>query len=289
MRFPVGTVYSDFNGFSAVAKLAQETSKLVWDSAELDFGRCKFFDANMSAPLYVVVTRLRDELNEVSIQNLPVQIEEILRKNCFLEVLNLRQMQDTNHTTLPFKIFKTHAVEQFYDYLKQYVPDKGASIMSKMLNKRFFQSILEVFSNAFVHSESVSGVFVCGQFFPKKHKLNFTIADAGVGIREKVRRFTGLRMSSCKAIEWALVEGHSTRNSQHPGGLGLKLIKDFINTNQGRLQIVSRFGFYEFSSKGQSVNKMPYDFPGTCVNIEINTHDQGSFSLVPALNGDSIF
>lgn len=290
MKLNVGTIRSTCNGFSSIAELAQDASDLWLDNAELDFSRCGFFDANMAAPLYVVIARLRDDLNDVTIHNMQAATERILKKNQFLTVFNMGVLSDTNQTTLPFKIFKRQAGEQFNDYLDTYMRGRGIPSMSDALTKRFRQSLFEIFLNAAIHSDSELGIFVCGQFFPQLHRLDFTIADAGVGIRENVRRYTGRkRMSSCAAIEWALTEGNTTKTGNQPGGLGLKLIKDFIRMNEGKLQIVSRFGYYEFSSRGDSLNKMDHDFPGTCVNIEINTQDTSSYCLKSELSSDDIF
>ena len=199
-------------------------------------------------------------------------------------------LRDTNQTIIPFKIFKLQAGEQFFDYLNAYMNGRGIPTMTEALTKRFRQSLFEIFQNAAIHSQSESGIFTCGQFFPQKHRLDFTIADAGVGIRENVRRYTGkAKMSSCTAIEWALTEGNTTKTGNQPGGLGLKLIKDFIRKNKGKLQIVSRFGYLEFSANGESVTKMGHDFPGTCVNIEINTQDTRSYCLKSELNSNDIF
>lgn len=199
-------------------------------------------------------------------------------------------LMDTNQTTLPFKIFKLHAGEQFYDYLDSYMNGRGIPTMSDALTKRFLQSLFEIFLNAAIHSQSQYGIFACGQFFPQKHRLDFTIADAGIGIRENVRRYTGKKkISSCAAINWALIEGNTTKTGNQPGGLGLKLLKDFIRMNKGKLQIVSRFGYYEFSVNRDYVEKMNHDFPGTCVNIEINTEDASSYCLKSELNSDDIF
>lgn len=290
MKSQVRTIRSNINGFSSIAKLAEDTRGLFLDSVELDFAQCIFFEANMAAPLYVVIAKLRDELNDVTINNLPGEIERILKKNEFLTVFNMDVLTDTNQTTLPFKIFKLQAGEQFNDYLDLHMRGRRIPTMSDALTKRFRQSLLEIFLNASIHSDSKSGIFACGQFFPQKNRLDFTIADAGVGIRENVRRYTRRpKMSSCAAIEWALAEGNSTKTGREPGGLGLKLIKDFIRMNKGKLQIVSRFGYYEFSAGGDSVTKMAHDFPGTCVNIEINSQDTSSYCLKSELSSKDIF
>jgi hypothetical protein len=141
-----------------------------------------------------------------------------------------------------------------------------------------------------LHSKSESGIFVCGQFYPKKKRIDFTIADAGIGIRQNVRRYLkDNTISSCDAINWAITEGNTTKTRSHPGGLGFKLIKDFIALNNGKLQIVSRYGFYQFTAQGESVTKMQNDFPGTCLNIEINTSDTCQYCLKSELQANDIF
>lgn len=290
MKLYVGTIRSDCGGFDAIADIAVKTKNVRLDSVEFDLSSCSFFEANMAAPLYAVIARLRDELNDVTIANVPAGVCTILRKNKFLSIFNRPELTDTNQTTLPFKILKLTAGDQFNDYLDAYMRGRGIPTMSEALTKRFRQSLFEIFLNATIHSQSKTGIFVCGQFYPSKHRLDFTIADAGVGIRENVRRYTQKpKLNSCKAIEWAMTEGNTTKTGNQPGGLGLKLIKDFIQMNGGKIQTVSRFGYYEFSVSGESLQKMHNDFPGTCINIEINTEDTSSYCLKTELKSEDIF
>ena len=289
MKLDLRTIRSNFSGFEQIANIAKQTRELFLNSIELDFSYCSFFEANMAAPLYSVIAKLRDELNNVSISNMQSGVETILRKNRFLTAFNKPILIDDNQTTLPFKIFKLTAGEQFNDYLSRYMKGKGIPIMSEALTKRFRQSLLEIFLNAAIHSESESGIFVCGQFYPQKYRLDFTISDTGIGIRENVRRYTKRKVNSCNAIKWAMTEGHTTKSGSQPGGLGLKLLKEFVQLNQGKLQIVSNFGYYEFNADGESYSKMDYSFSGTCVNIEINTTDTSSYYLTSELDSNDIF
>jgi hypothetical protein len=290
VKLNLGTIRSNCSGFNAIADVAVKTKDVWFDSIELDLSLCSFFEANMAAPLYAVISRLRDDLNDVSISNVPEGVSTILRKNKFLSVFNQPELTDTNQTTLPFKILKLNAGDQFNDYLDTYMRGRGIPTMSDALTKRFRQSLFEIFLNATIHSQSKAGVFVCGQFYPHKHRLDFTIADAGVGIRENVRKYTRKpKLNSCKAIEWAMTEGNTTKTGNQPGGLGLKIIKDFIQMNSGKIQVVSRLGYYEFSTNGESIQKMNNDFPGTCINIEINTEDTSSYCLKSELKSEDIF
>jgi hypothetical protein len=151
--------------------------------------------------------------------------------------------------------------------------------MSEALSERFKNSILEIFVNAAMHSESKLGIFACGQYFPQQDRLDFCVADAGIGIRRKIHKELGLKMNSDKAIEWALQEGNTTRTGSVPGGLGLKLIREFIAMNKGRIQIVSDRGYWEFSPRGETLARIDTPFPGTVINIEINTADTSSYRL----------
>lgn len=289
MKIPLDTIKSDFGGFKAIASIAAKTQKVQQKSITLDFSSCVFFEANMSAPLYAVISQLKSASNDVSIENVPQGISTILQKNKFLTHFNRAAMRDFNQTTLPFHIFTNTEGELFHEYITNYMQEKGIPAMSKELTKRFRQSLLEIFLNAVLHSESTSGIFVCGQYYPTKQRLDFTIADAGIGIPENVRRYTRNQVSACDAIQWAMQEGHTTKTGNQPGGLGLKLIKDFIHINKGKMQIVSQSGYYTYSAKEESIWDMSHDFPGTCINIEINTADTSSYCLQSELTSKDIF
>ena len=161
--------------------------------------------------------------------------------------------------------------------------------MSPGLLKKFRESIFEIFSNAVLHSRTRLGIFSCGQFFPKKNKLDFTVADLGVGIRQNVCEYTGLNLSASQAIAWATVENNTTKGGSVPGGLGLKLLGEFIDLNGGCLQIVSDDGYWQRVNRNSSYYSLGHRFPGTVVNIEINTADTHSYVLSSELDVDEIF
>lgn len=161
--------------------------------------------------------------------------------------------------------------------------------MSQGLLKRFRESIFEVFSNSVLHSGTTLGIFSCGQFFPKRHRLDFTLADLGVGIRQNVSEFIGCEISGVDAIVWATEGSNTTKRGDVPGGLGLKLLQEFIDLNGGRLQIVSDSGYWQRANKGDTVSHLGYSFPGTVVNIEINTADRQSYILTSEWDANDIF
>ena len=289
MIYYLPTIRSTDEGFENIGDLAGKTRALFIDKLELDFSRCGFFDANMASPLAVVLARVADNLNSIEIVNVLPEIERILQKNRFLVNYGYNALEDTNLTTIPFRRIQLSEKGRFEDYLQKYLKGKGIPTMTEGLGYRFKQSIFEIYQNAVSHSESSLGVFVCGQFYPKLQRLDLTIADAGIGIRSTVRKYLKNRVSSVFAIKWALMERNTTKTGAQPGGVGLKFLKDFISLNEGRLQITSRQGYYEFNDGQDNFIKINSDFPGTAVNLEINTSDTKSYDLDSKISPMDIF
>lgn len=278
-KVSLSDIHSSRSGFSRLAELDVALEAYLFDTIEADFSACTWFDANMSAPLGVVLARAANNLNTVELKELRPGVETILSKNSFLTGFGFPKRYDTYGTTIPYGRFTTADDRYFADYLNSHLRGKDLPEMTQVLSKRFKDSILELFVNAAMHSETGLGIFACGQYFPNKHRLDFCVADAGIGMRRKIYKELGIKMNSDQAIEWALQEGHTTRKGKVPGGLGLKLIREFIIMNKGRIQIVSDRGYWESSANGATLTRMDLGFPGTVINIEINTADTGSYCL----------
>ncbi len=276
-KVSLGEIRSTQQGFSRLSVLAAALERYVIDVVEVDFSACTWFDANMSAPLGVVFARAIDNFNDLKLRGLRPSVESILEKNRFLLGFGFPEKEDIHGTTIPYRRFSATDDRYFATYLNRHLRRKGLPMMSEALSERFRNSILEIFVNSAMHSESKLGIFACGQYFPQQDRLDFCVADAGIGIRRKIYKELGLKMNSDKAIEWALQEGHTTKKGSVPGGLGLKLIREFIAMNKGRIQIVSDRGYWEFSPCGETLARIDIPFPGTVINIEINTADTGSY------------
>lgn len=82
---------------------------------------------------------------------------------------------------------------------------------------------------------------------------------------------------------------NTTKVGWIPGGLGLKLLREFIIMNKGKIQIVSDKGYWELSGGKISTKTFPEPFHGTTVNIEINTSDTSSYCLSSEIQPEDIF
>ena len=113
------------------------------------------------------------------------------------------------------------------------------------------------------------------------------MADLGIGIHGSVYKNLGIKFSPEEAIQWALSGKTSRRNRS--GGLGLQLLQDFIKLNCGKLVIISDTGYWEYGDGNQYLKKLSLPFPGTVVNIEVNTADINSYCLSNEIDASDIF
>jgi len=279
MEHELPTIRSTMVGYTNLAKLCEATQELYNDHIVIRFGSCAFFDGNMTAAMQVVLERIVDRNNSIDLVDFPRSVATLLCKNEFLCQFGHKKIHDAHRTTLPHRIFGPAESAKFAAYLKEHLPGKGIPVMTEGLGKKFRQSIFEIFQNCAMHSKSKAGISVSGQFYPKEDHLDLTISDAGVGIRTNVREFLGTEISAVDAIKWAMIEGNTTKTGKHPGGFGLKLLQEFIELNNGKVQIVSRDGFYEFSKGIKQYHQIRSDFPGTAINFQINTSDKKTYRL----------
>lgn len=124
---------------------------------------------------------------------------------------------------------------------------------------------------------------------PEKRSTCFQRGRFGGRHAAKICRYLGTDLAPEEAIEWATREYNTTKRDNIPGGLGLKLLREFIDLNEGYLQIVSDAGYWRRRSRRTTSMRLEHPFPGTVVSVEINTADQNSYSLSSEHTADDIF
>ncbi len=290
MRFELPEIRHNRRGFEALVRLHAATCKCFFDDVEIDMKSTSWFDADMCAAFGAILYRLGDNLNTVRLTNIPTKVERILSKNGFLSNYGREKIPDNWGTILPYQRFDVKDDRYFGGYIeREFVHRSEMPQMSSGLLKKFRESVFEIFSNSVIHSRTKLGIFGCGQFFPNRHRLDFSVADLGVGIQQNVKDNRGLNLPAHKAIVWATEGRNTTKRGPTPGGLGLKLLKEFITLNGGRIQIVSDSGYWEQHRHKVTMAQFRSPYPGTAVNIEIDTSDTQSYVLSSEVSESDIF
>ncbi len=249
-----------------------------------------WLDADMCAAFGAILYGMEDNLNTVRLTHIHPMIESVLKKNGFLSHYGRTKIPDYWGTTISYKRFDADDDRYFARYIEdEFIQRSEIPEMSTGLRKKFCESIFEIFSNAVLHSRTKLGIFSCGQLFPTRSKLNFCVADLGVGIHSNVHRYIGVDLNPEDAIEWATQANNTTKRGGVPGGLGLKLLREFVDLNGGFLQIVSDAGYWRREDGRNNKGQLGTAFPGTVVSIEIDTSDRSSYSLSSEPETDDIF
>lgn len=281
---------SDYKGFERIINLHKQTS-LIESGGELELTLPYWFDANMCAPFGAILSLLKKRDIDILLKGSP-QVKKILQKNKFLPNFgfNVSAIPDEYDSTIEYKQFNVKNNNQFKEYVTNHFGENvhGMPKMDSELLRGFRKSLHEIFGNSVYHSDT-ENIFACGQHFYLQNRLDFSIVDLGIGFHKNIERKIGLQLCPQDAIVWAMKEDQTSKQGGTvPGGLGLKMIKEFIEKNDGRMQILTYDGYWEFAKGRTTINTFNDEFPGTIVNIEINTAKNPCF-FESEIDFDDIF
>ena len=272
-------------GFASLAKIYQQVKPCQFETIQLDFQNTTWFDANMLAMLGAIMEFAWT--NEFDIVNLGPEQEKIFKKTRY-SYFGGESLPDRYQTTVEYRKSKVSEIGSFEKYLeKKLLVHPGLPNMSALLRKKIKESILEIFNNAKMHG-NCEFVFSCGQYYPRKGRLDFTIVDIGNTIHKNVRDYSGRNVSGKRAIEWAVSERTTTRKGNIPGGLGFAVIREFLCKNNGKMQIASADGYWYEKGRISNSEDLNVFFGGTAVNLEFNVNDQSSYCLTSEIEDTDI-
>ena len=162
----------------------------------------------------------------------------------------------------------------------------GGSIrMTEGVKASLRLALNELMTNAFDHSESERGCYVCAQTYPQKKKIRLCITDFGIGIRKALKKSPDYKhlKSDEESILLAVQEGITSRQKT-TAGYGLTHINRFMRVNDGKMHILSGKGkiMWDYSSARKYRGKkqtMHFPFTGTIINLLINADREGLYFM----------
>lgn len=102
-----------------------------------------------------------------------------------------------------------------------------------------------------------------------------TLVDFGIGIPATVRKHQNRpTLSAEDSLAWAFQDGSTTKPHLMARGNGLKIIKEFVRANQGKLEIYSEHGYACIDENGEQFMQRPTAFHGTIVQVTLKSDEQ---------------
>lgn len=274
---------TSFNSHAKLSKLYTQLLNAQSEEISLNFSKVDFIASNQFAILGCILDTYRKKYPNTAIyfSYLKKNITKTIQKNGFNIHLGFEKLPDIYNTTIPYTIFDINEINEFEKYIILRIFErKDIPQMSKLVKSKIIDNILEIFNNVKEHTHS-NKVYTCGQYFPRSSFLYFTIVDSGETIPYNVNTYCdniNIKPPS-KPLEWAIAPGNTTRQVDTPGGLGLSLLCEFIELNNGRLYIVSGNETYEQNGKDNRHMYMEHSFPGTIVTVAFNLLDDSMYRM----------
>jgi hypothetical protein len=284
----LSNIENSFESYQKLITLFDTNKDKLFDHVGIELRQ--WFSANMSAALGAVLDKFTSNLNDIHFDHIDPQIESILLKNDFLTYYGKSRAIDIHNTTIKFQKLRPKDGKYFKNYVINELIEGHTTDLPRMtpgVKEKIVEAIYEIFVNAQIHSET-QFIYTCGQFFPQKNKIEFTVVDTGIGFREKINRRFESKLTSIQALKWAVQDKRTTKVGVS-GGIGLAVLKEFVRMNRGKMQIVSNDGFYQSDGIQEVMQMFVGEFPGTIVNLQFRTDDRKNYLLQSEIDVNEIF
>jgi len=235
-----GELYTDYSGFKRLFEFYHNASEHFNTTLFLDLYDLIWIDANLCALLQSMLHKLNHDNNLKFSTDLNYisQKFNVLFRNGFIN--NGEGNSDDRNSVIVLKSFSSKDKDGFIKYIEQeLLSHRGIPKLTNQVKDDILNSLIELFNNIDLHSQTVHPFFVCGQYYPKQAALVFSMVDLGVGFLPAIHTKTnGLVTNSLQSIHWALEKGKTTKIGS-PGGLGLFDLHAYCKRNKGTLQIIT--------------------------------------------------
>ena len=275
---------TDARTFAAFGELYARAKAHPHQHFPIDCSELTFCNGNLSAALSAIHRQLGEHGKGLQFLNLRPRVRGVLNDTGLFGVAFQRPRQ----SVIPLMSFAAGESSRFDLYTRKGLENKGLPRMSPALEQQFFSGIHELFTNFEIHAQSTPGAWASGQLFPQLGRVEMTLVDHGIGIPTKIIE-RGFASTPHAAIEWAMTGANTTRQGDVPGGLGLKVLREFIRLNGGELTIASHGGFWREAKGHVEVRPLTYPFPGTAATVVVNTKDTQTYLLASEIKAGDIF
>jgi anti-sigma regulatory factor (Ser/Thr protein kinase) len=249
-----------------------------YDDIVLDFSKCTAAFAPPILALCTQIMKLRIEGRDlhVKLPENPKLCKLFFNANWahFMDPFEYAESQFKGFTQVPATAFTTaaeqqQAVNRIVNGVLGALPTLDRSELSALE-----WSVNEITDNVLVHSQSkIGGLVQVSTFQRSKKRIEYIVADAGLGIPGTLRPTHPELTSDVEALQHAIREG-VTRDSQIGQGNGLYGSYEICSHSKGFFQLESGYGKLVFTERdGLRVTTERVPLDGTLVAAQIDFSD----------------
>ena len=209
-----------------------------------------------------------------------------LKNSYLMNMFNNKYNPNTNYSPIEQIINRGENIDKIAKQLSS-VMLKNYSDLSeedrKDLNDYLFYLFTEMMNNVVDHSKSPVGGFAMAQYYPQNRKIQFAIADRGIGFLKNVKLKLPNVNNEIEAIEKALEKGFTATTQTMYGqernaGFGLYAMTQIIENVKGQFVIISNNGLYRYNTETNTIERKTLDiaYKGVIVAFEF---EEGNINL----------
>lgn len=120
---------------------------------------------------------------------------------------------------------------------------------------QFRQSNIELYKNIFHHSKSWGIASIHAR---PNYGTTVCYYDIGIGFKASVKKFK----TEAESIEWALIDGNTSKANDDNDGYGLTLVQEFVFRRNGKIKIRSGDCLMQLNSNSSIIKTKVTSFPG---------------------------
>lgn len=266
--------------FSTDHRTTGELTRLYFDAGrqnnkwpKLDLSQLNHVDANLAALLLALAHKMQQKNGQRLFVDFGDKSSVFFRNGLIAHLqgkFSESTLSDERQSTIPLFTFHADEHEAYYEYIMQlFLNQRGMYRVTKTVKEALSMHYCEVFENVGLHANTTNPVYCCGQYFPNKKQLRFTLVDLGIGFLPKIKEATqGKIDTDTSAIVWATHNMNSTKDLAFgPGGTGLYQLKKYCDENNGSLHICSGKGYVNFIQNRTLEHNLTHGLPGSMINI----------------------
>jgi len=261
-------------GVSEILKFYAFAKQYRYTAVQLNISPVNTMDANLSALVLAIAHKLKAE-NKVTVFVILADHMNVFFRNGLIAHLsgkgNANPYEDNRQSTIPLTSFLNTEDESFCQYLRRdFFGHRGLENLTSTTKANLSTHFEEIFVNVVQHANTDYPIFTCGQYFPEKQMLKFTLVDLGEGFLKKIAVKTeGSVSTDNEAMLWATYNLNTTKDviTFGPGGTGLKEIKKYCEQNNGSLHLCSGKGYLNLLKDRTLEQTLPQPLHGSLVNL----------------------
>lgn len=262
-------VNNNFQGYVLFSRINALTKQCYEDEIVLNFSLTRVFESNLFSILASLVAIWERKRNKVRFVGMQASIQNLFNTK---KLVNGSARKFLWKSLIKCQHFASPNEEILSEYLETKIfPERSDIVLNQHLKMAIQLCVAEVFRNAFTHS-NCKEVFIAHFFSVYNRKLFVTVVSQGKTMRQLAAETNKKQQSGVEGIEWAVKNG-STSKKEHHKGIGLYTIRQFIQQNQGKIQIVSGDGVWKQVKSRTFSKQFEKEFPGSVVTLEFNLQE----------------